>query len=177
MPEWLDLGTIIAAVIGAGTVGIIAFVAWHFGFARWTGKVDTRLDAVDSRMDKLDGSMDKVEKAIEKIRDQILSIFKVMPPSQFKVESPLSLTEHGEESAKAMGASDWAKKLAPTLRGELEGKEDFEVDMFCQTFVLNQLSPEMEARVRRRAYETGVDHTDTRKVLGVVLRDELLSYR
>lgn len=170
MGEWIDLGKIVAAVIGAGIVAIIALVAWQFGFARWTGHIDTRLDA-------LGGRIDKVEESIEKIRDQILSIFKVMPPSQFKVVSPLSLTEHGEESARAMGAWDWAKQLAPTLRGELEGKEDFEVDLYCQQLVLNQLSPEMLTRVHRRAYETGADQVDIRRVLGVVLRDELLSFR
>ncbi len=89
-------------------------------------------------------------------------------------QSPVRLTERGEEFAKAIEAERGAKELAPGLLSRAEGKEPYQIEEIARDYVEQELPEAWVARIAREAYRTGALKPDIQAVLWVLLRDELL---
>jgi len=89
-------------------------------------------------------------------------------------QSPVRLTERGEEFAKAIEAERGAKELAPGLLSRAEGKEPYQIEEIAREYVEQELPEDWVARIAREAYRTGALKPDIQAVLWVLLRDELL---
>ncbi len=183
MAEWLDDGRVIVGLFSAGAILVVALVGGVIKLCLWIGSTGTDVNNLEKSAGE-DRSTFKdiageIKKDIDIISADIKGILGRLSPLDPLVQkaSPLQLTETGKKTSQALKAREWAEELAPGLHDQLKDKEDFEVDAFCQKYVLRKLAPATETRVLRRAYETGTEEADIRKVLAVVLRDELLSYR
>ncbi len=178
MPEWIISAAVVALTI--------AFLGATFKFAYWRGEVDTDRKTFKKFMGEIREDMGEIRNKFEKILLRL-------PPTPVAGSSPLRLTDLGVEIADDLKAYEWASRLTPSLRGEVRDMLPYEVDEFCEKFVERHISrrtsgeasvspPEhlneyraMATKVAICAYERGLDRAAVRKVLRVVLRDELLN--
>ena len=155
-----DWGTIAGITVGAIALGTVLFVT-----GRWVGGVNEHRNSVKD--------------ILAEIREDIKNILKRLPPSTVASESPLRLTDFGQDISEQLDAGTWAQRTAAELRNEVEGKQDFEVQEFCFTYVGEQFKPDDEQgrKVGRIAYENGIDREQVLNVLAIELRDALLAMR
>ena len=127
--------------------------------------------------EQLDEDRAVLQKFMKEIRLDIKNIFLRLPatPQLFESGSPLRLTEFGHAIANDLDAHGWAKDLAPDLLGMVEGMQPFEVDEFSEKHVESGLSQEFARRVAKCAFDFGIERSTVRRVLRVVLRDQLLA--
>ena len=149
MNEWLQ-NNYLFVVVGGVLISI----------GIWIGRVNSDRAAVVTFM--------------KEIRDDIKKIFLRLPALAVSGNSPLHLTEFGKKIAESFRADYWAKELAPRLLSSVEGKEPFEIDDFCNSYVNDQLDRITRIEVKKCAYDFGVASDSICSVLKVVLRDELL---
>ena len=185
MAEWINTPVIIIAVLTL--LGIL----WKA--ASWQGSVNADLSAWKASTDrdraewKQQAERDRAEwkeqaerdrsvtqEFMREIRDDIKNIFSRLGPAPVVSKSPLQLTEFGETIAAHAAAYEWAKSLAPTLIDRVEGKQPFQIDEFCDSYVSNELDEDMETLVSSASYQHALSNDGVRSVLRVVLRDELL---
>ena len=147
-----------------GALGAVAIISVAVGtalfkFARWTGSIDKDLESL--------------KRSMKEVRDDIKDILSRLSSPPVTSDSPLRLTDFGEEISKSIGAQPWAERLAPSLMHEVCGKEPFEIDRFCIDYVEN-LGPEWDRKIAESSYEFGIKESGIKSVLHVVLRDEIL---
>lgn len=130
--------------------------------ADWTGKVDEHMSSVTTFMDE--------------IRKSIGQILQRLPPVPVASGSALPLTDFGRSISDDLSAKKWVKQIAPALVSKVSDLTEYEVYEFCVKFVKNEFKPneEQEARLRKVAYDRGIDREKVLEVLTVELRDELL---
>ena len=151
MPEWLS---------GSGIVLIaIALITGMIKFSRWTGRTDEKFKTVEGFMDE--------------VRADIKKIFERLKPPVAAGQSPIELTEYGEELSKKLRARDWARLVVPTILKDVPGKEPFQIHEYCKGYV-SKISVKTHPDIFKMAYENGISDENMREVLGLVLRDELL---
>ena len=174
MAEWIDTPVIIIAVLTL--LGIL----WKA--ASWQGSVNADLSAWKASTDrdraewKQQAERDRsvTQELMREIRDGIKNIFSRLGPAPVVGKSPLQLTDFGETIAAHVAPYEWAKSLAPTLIDRVEGKQPFQIDEFCDSYVSNELDEHMETLVSSASYQHALSKDGVRSVLRVVLRDELL---
>lgn len=159
MVEFFSHPAVIAVI-----AGVLLLVLGSVGkLLVWIGKVEEQRGTVAAFM---------VE-----IRGQLKEIFLRLPstPEAVTSNSPLMLTDFGRKMADSMDATKWAVTLAPTLKSDIVGKRDFEIDVFSRDYVKEHMRD--DERVAKCMYEMGAERDNVLKVLYVVLRDELLRLR
>ncbi|MYC62948.1 MAG: hypothetical protein F4X16_08975 [Caldilineaceae bacterium SB0661_bin_34] len=124
-----DWGTIAGIAVGAIALGAVLFVT-----GRWVGGVNEHRNTVKD--------------ILAEMREDIKNILKRIPPSTVASESPLRLTDFGQDISEQLDAGTWAQRTAAELRDEVEGKQDFEVQDFCFTYVGEQSKPDDEQAAR-----------------------------
>ena len=117
-----DWGTIAGIAVGAIALGTVLFVT-----GQWVGGVNEHRNTVKD--------------ILAEMREDIKNILKRIPPSTVASESPLHLTDFGQDISEQLDARAWAQRTATELRDEVEGKQDFEVQEFCFTHVGEQFKP------------------------------------
>ncbi len=157
LADWGTITSIAVAVIALGTVLFVT--------GRWVGSVNEHRNIVKD--------------TLAEIREDVKNILKRIPPSTVASESPLRLTDFGQDISEQLDAKTWARRTAAQLRNEVEGKQDFEVQEFCFDYVGTQFKPDDEQgrKVGKIAYEHGIDREQVLKVLTIELRDALLEMR
>ena len=193
MPDWITntpWWVIAGLVIASG--GVL------FRISRWTGRVDSkldavdgrfdavnnrfdavdnRLDAVDNRLDTVDNRLDKLDDTVAKVQETLKRILeRLAPPPAVGGRSPIQLTDFGRELSATGSAAEWARTHAPDLQAEAVGKEEFEVFDMCVSYVENLFGSDadFQRRVKATAYQHGTEHAQVLKVYQVELRDILL---
>ena len=121
--------------------------------ARWSGNVDTDLDALRGFM---------VE-----IRSDIKRIFHVLAPPT-RSQSPAQLTEYGERISQAINGKTWAARRAPDLVAEVGGMADYLVEDFCRKYVSGRLTADEKDMVLRAMYEVGSSREHISAVMTLV---------
>ncbi len=142
--EWLTPSALIAVIAALG-------VLW--AAARWTSRVDTDLGF---------------------LRGSVKTILQHLGLATVISDSPMILTDLGEQIARELGAEKWAAEIAPSLLPQIKGNRAFEVDEFAESYVKEKLGDEWQDRVAASAYEHGLKRANILNVLRVVLRVELL---
>ena len=156
----IGFGAVVGALIGIGTI------LWRA--ASWKGGVDEHRKGMDEHRKTVSDFMGEIRADIKRIFDRLPPV-----PAGVQTGSPLTLTDFGQEMSKNMGAANWAVEVAPTLQGDLVGKQAFEVDAFSRKYVYEQMRE--DPRVAKCMYEMGVERDNALNVLHVVLRDRLIA--
>jgi len=151
-PWWVLLGLAVAVVVAIVRV------------SRWTGRVDTHLDALMS--------------AVADIRESIGHILeRLAPPSAVQASSPIRLTSFGGRISATVKAREWAAIHAPNLAEQATGKPEWEVFELCVSHVKAQMTQDetLKTTIQAGAYEHGTDIEQVQKVFEVELRDRILA--
>ena len=168
---------------------LLTFTALVFKFGSWYGevnsdrkvfkefmhKVDKRMQKVDKRMQRVDERMEKVDERMEKFDKRIDDILNRLSPPPTITESPIRLSELGEQISKNVGAKAWAAEVAQELVDQTKGMNPFEVQTLSFEHAKSfEPGDELLAKMQQSAYESGLDLEGVERVLGVELRDHLL---
>ena len=134
LKDWI--ASIAVSIVALATViGII----WKF--ASWKMGVDKDIGSLGKGTDE---DRSTIKSFMKEIRNDIKDISKRLPPPPAVAgQSPIRLTDHGEELATDLQAKAWAKELAPSIVDEVRGKRPFEIDEFCNTYVTTRLPGEL----------------------------------
>jgi len=134
-------------------------------FPEWRSRADTRLTGIDKRLTKIE----------DKIGSLILFLLGGPREALFGTNSPMTLTSHGKDAARAIDAFSWAKDEAEKHRAEVVGKSDYWIQEYCIRYCLFEYTPSESylAVLEKCAFEMGVQMDGILQVLAVVLRDEL----
>ena len=155
MSDWLNTPVTVVALLAVLTV--------FWTMARWTGMVDSGIRELK------DGQ--------KELRDDVKTILARLPSKVIESGSPIRLTDLGVEVATALKAETWASDAATRLEEQVAGKRDFEIEQFSREYTRTRLGDEWRDRISACAYSFGLDPSEVESVLGVKLRDALLSRR
>ena len=153
--QWLSTPLIVTAAIAIATLLVSIGI--------WVGRVNE--------------GRGEVKKFMEEIRDDIKKIFRALPGSTVTSASPLRLTDLGETISERLNASQWANHLVQELRPQIEGRNQYQIQEFCQGYVTNQRfedDQEFLTLIQVCAFDHGLTESQVRDVLMVELRDALL---
>lgn len=162
MIDWSSLNLTFLAQITA----LVVFVG---GIGIWVGHVN----ADRSTFKKF---MDKVDNAIETIQKELFKISGSLPSTTITDGSPVRLTDLGKQVSEELDLKTWATIMAKELKDEVTEKEAFEIQEFSGLYLANDFSPteEFDEKIRKCAYEHGINREKVINVLMVELRDALL---
>ena len=164
MPEWV---TETPWWVGFGIV--IALVTIIVKISRWTAKVDGRLTDFEKKIEDLSSV---VKDGLAEVRKDIKDLFHNQRTA-VQSNSPVELTEFGEEISATVPAKAWVAIHAPGLVTKVSGKEEFEI---CVAYNQQRMESDAEYHrmVRFGAYQHGTETDQVKKVLEVELRDKVL---
>ena len=149
------------AISVALLTAILALIAAAFKFGSWYGEVNS----------------DRIlfKEFMAEVRKDINNILIRLPPLPTTGESPIRLTELGEQISKDIDAKDWAAEMARELIGQTEGMNPFEIQTISFDHA-KKFEPDdaLLTKMQLSAFESGIDLDGVRSVLGVELRDCLL---
>ena len=106
--------------------------------------------------------------------DQLLALSKTTATSQ----SPLQLTDLGEDVSNEIHAKAVAGRLQPIITERLgRGSQAFDIHDACFDYVMDKYEPtdEERIRIRRSAYEHGLERDQVLQVIAIELRDLVLA--
>ena len=114
---------------------------------------------------------------MEEVRADIKKIFERLPPKAVNNESPLKLTEYGETLSSFLGAEKWATEIVETLLPRVSGKDAYQIQEFCDTYVLDEFQPTdlQSQKILECMFQHGATRTHVNEVLSLVLRDKILT--
>lgn len=160
MEQWINSPVIVLVAIGV--IGGLVKVGM------WIGAVNTDRNNFSTSISSL----------AEEIRADIKKILSRLPPVPIAAESPLRLTDFGNQIAEDIKAGEWADQLYASgkLQKEVVGKSPYEIQEFCLNFAQSKLEYDDTQLdlLRRCAFDNGIEIDTVKRVLGIVLRDRLL---
>ncbi|MCY4610265.1 MAG: hypothetical protein OXC38_00900 [Gammaproteobacteria bacterium] len=163
-------------LLPALAITLIAVISGLCAFFQWKGAVNTDRTNFKAFMEKIDKKIDE--------------IFSRLPPRTTGGQSPIRLTEMGEEISGELNAKAWAKKTAPEIVEKVKGKSEYEIQEECNRFARAIPLTETRSAIQacdpsasgisasmmfRSAYQHGIEIEQVQDVLGVELRDAVLS--
>ena len=185
----------IAAVVAAtvAVVGIVLTavrVAYKFG--EWKGEVnaDRKLFTdfitevkgfmvdVKDFMFEVKGFMFEVKGFMNEDKEKIDRILKRLPlPPAVEENSPVQLTEFGKKISENLSIGKWTVEHAANLVKQVSKKQDFEIFEMCIEYVSGQYDADsnFQRKIRKGAYESGINVEQVKRVYEVKLRDALLA--
>lgn len=172
-----EAGLILTGVGVLMTIFTIVFLG-----GRWVGGVNQRLDHHSAILDhhsaileEHSAALDQINTLLDQIRRDIRKLFNRLPPDTVDDDSPLRLTELGEQIARQLDARTWAALTAEQLRDRVSGMRPYQIQEFCFNYVYDfEPDPRMKDGIGDAAYENGIDDIQVLRALALVLRDELL---
>lgn len=160
MIEWIQSNAVLTGVI---VTAVLAIGGVTFKFGKWKGAVDSDRTSFNEFMSE--------------IRADIKRILERLPRQTEGTASPIRLTELGQKVSTEIGAIALATELVAQLRPRVAGKEAFEIQEECLKFVEREYKPsaEVDTLIGRAAYNNGLERRQVLRVIGLELRDILLS--
>ena len=142
-------------------IAAIAVIGVVYGIGEWTGNVNSDRKSFKTFM--------------KDIRKKIDEILERLPPRTETAASPIRLTDFGLRISEQVRATELARELAHRLRARVEGLEDYDIQETCLTFVENEYEPipEVDARIKKVAFDNGLERRQVLRVIGLELRDIL----
>ena len=157
MPDWLPIATAITLAGSLVSIGI------------WIGSVNTK-------QKNFTEALQEIKEDIREINKNILKIFSRLGPDVTDTQSPIVLSDLGEEISKELNTIAWANRFADVVQKEVVGKDAYSIQEFSFEYVKNDecYSAEELHQIRDAAYKYGISDKSVRRVVGVQLRDILL---
>ncbi len=135
-------------------------MAYKFGL--WKGEVDNDRANFNDFM--------------KEVRSDIKQLLTRLPEKPLSSSSPIRLTELGERISQSIDAKSWAEETAKKLKSDTEHSDPFEIQQKSFDEAKNFEPDEiLLKKMRNSAFQEGIDIDDVKDVLGVELRDRLLS--
>ena len=149
-----------ATIIVLASIGAIATL---IKIGEWKGKVDTDRDSFKNFMGEIRNKLDKL-------------IFHLIPDTVVSSASPTRLTELGKSVSNMINATNLAEQLAVELEKEVVGKSPYEIQEFCNDYMINKFEPSPDQIIKfgNCAYEKGIQVESVSRVISIELRDKLL---
>lgn len=162
MSEWLNNPVVVLATIAVAGALLTA--------GQWIGRVNADIESFK-------GFVDEIRRDIKEIRASVNGLFKRLPPAPITSNSPLALTELGDEISEELSGKEWAKRTAEQFLRDVRGKEPYEIQDICFDYVKSQFEPddEQDAQIRACAYNHALKREQVLDVLAIELRDTLLA--
>ena len=147
--------------LGISITLMIAVITGAYNFGVWKGK--------------LDNDRNSFKEFMSEVRADIKLILTRLPPTPTTSESPIRLTDLGERISNSIDAKCWARNKAKELVDKTKNMDSFEIQDLSFNYA-KELDPDgaLLEKMREAAFESGIDLSGVKNVLGVVLRDELL---
>ena len=115
---------------------------------------------------------------IKTIQTDIKRILGLLTNTPYSAESPIKLTDLGRTISQELGAADWAQEQVDDLIDQVQGKQPYEIQVFCFEYVTTGKgfmdSRDRSQQVNNSAYSHGLDAGQVLRVVGIELRDALL---
>ena len=178
-PIWFYIIVSTASVLTIGTI-IFGIVTWFTtakntvkdlkGFGTWKGKVDSDRTIFRKFMRTI---RKEIRKDIKDLTKRIDDVLLQLPKFVTVGQSPLRLTDLGNDISKELNAKDLAKQLAPRIIEKLgTGSQAFTIQDMCFEYIMQEFKPDedVDIRISKSAYE----RDQVREVLAVELRDRVL---
>lgn len=147
----------------------------------WKASIEYRLTAVEKSMDEVKQSVANSDRKIDAIYDFLLRRFGT---DIEKSTSPISLTDYGEELARKANAEKIVDRYADRMLRETAGMNTYQTQEHCFAFTKDLLPGELEADDKATfdamtdvAYTDGIPLEKITRVIGISLRDRVLSMR
>jgi len=151
--------------LGISVTLVLAAIGFAFKFGKWYGEVNTDRSNFKDFMNEVRTKLDRIFE-------------RLPPPPPLAPDSPIRLTDLGQCISRETGAEEWADGESQTIFDKTEGKDQFEIQTIAFEHALSFApSEELLARMRASAFDNGLELDGVRRVLGVVLRDRILSER
>ena len=148
--------------LGLSVTAIIAAISLAYKFGKWQGQVDN--------------DRNNFKEFMKEVRSDIKEIMSRLPAKPISSSSPIQLTELGKRISKKIGAESWAKNAAQEMIEDTKGMDALKVQE--QSFEkARNFEPDenLLQDMRDSAFQEGIGLDGVRDVLGVELRDQLLS--
>ncbi len=143
-------------------------VAWGLllallGAVFWGGKVQEHKGTVHAFM--------------KEIRADIKKILGILPAPTTVPGSPIRLTDLGDTISEELGGKQWAKEISGRLVDRHKGLSAYEIQERCFKYAKrpDSLTDELTSKVLDSAYKHGLPKDKVLDVLGVELRDNVLT--
>ena len=188
MVNWFDN----PFVLINATLGIITLVVLLGRFliliGQWKGKVDearstfkTNLDSfnkeIRAEIKEIRAEIKEIRTEIKEIRTDIKGIFERIGPTTAISESPIKLTELGQEISARLDAGEIVESLVPQFRARVSGMLPYEVQELCFNYMNgDEFVPPADVRtlILQCAFDKGLKREQVLDVIAIELRDRLL---
>lgn len=175
MGDWnIVMGiTSIAAALFAGLAVLVTYLMWRSGTQAqakkegiWEGEVKSFLKTFDKRLSDLE----------KQVAHLVRFLAGVFGREVIRAESPLRRTNFGESISEEIAAREWVNKVSESLIDKIEGKDAYEIQVFCFEYAgdIDNYSDDEQREIRDSAYKRGIKASDIRRVITIELQDELL---
>ena len=149
------------SLLVTGGIAVIGFIIY---VADWHGKVN---------MDR-----NTFREFMSEVRVDIKKILERLPSPTIESKSPIRLNDLGQNVSERLDATTWAVNESEKLVEKVENLDALGIQETAFQHAQGFDPPgELREKMRTCAYETGIDLSGVRDVLGVELRDVLLGKR
>ena len=167
------------------TLGIIAVVVLLgrglILIGQWKGKVDEARSTFKTNLDSFNkeirAEIKEIRIGIDEIRTDIKEIFERIGLATAISESPIKLTELGQEISARLDAGEIAESLVPQFRARVSGMLPYEVKELCFKYMNgDEFVPHDDVRtlILQCAFDKGLKREQVLDVIAIELRDRLL---
>lgn len=159
---WLNTPLIVMAAIA------VASLIFYAG--KW-------YQAVNSDRESFKVFMSEVKGTLNSINDKLHEIFSRLPPVPLTSRSPIQLTDLGEAISRELDGKQWARNASTALLERYRPLSAYEIQERCFRYAKRQssLAEDMPEKVQDSAYKHGLHKEKVLEVLGVELRDHILT--
>ena len=158
-------------VLGLAAAGAIVKVSM------WVGSVNSDRASFKEFIDKIEKKLDDLVRRVDEIGNDVAGIKGQIKPAATSGQSPVQLTDYGQEVSNKLKIRQWAEHEADRLTGTVKGKQEFEIFDACKEYVGNHFERDSDfnAFVRAGAYDIGREKEVVFEVCAVELRDAVLA--
>lgn len=169
---WIGIVTVIVGIVSTAVIAITLLIKIFkslIGIGEWKGGVNVKIKDFEKYIEKVDNFMDEMRKKFDDILERTRA-------TTVQNASPKKLTELGQSVSEIIDASNWAEERANELTDEVAGMSAYDIQSHAFQYAKKyRYEEDMDARIKQCAFEKGIDRDDVIDVLGIKLRDRLLS--
>ena len=179
-------------------VVLALWVTWRV--SKWSAKVESELDFFGKRLDTVEKGLDSVEKRLDTVEKGLDTVETRLGTLEEKVSiilnmlseylgkpvagatSPLNLNDYGESIANEIDAKKIAQLFCNKININAEKMNAYEIQQSCFDYAENKIvgmlkeeHPQYYENVTEYAYKNGVKIDKVMRVVGIILRDMVLT--